>query len=85
MSLARRLFDRIRTLLVTSMKSGVSPKVVSERLGHTSAAFTMQTYMHVIPGMDAAAANQVADLILGGSAASDDGSMDADLDARSER
>jgi hypothetical protein len=28
-------------------------------LGHTNAAFTVQTYMHVVPEMDAAAANQV--------------------------
>lgn len=79
-----RLHDLRHSYASAALKSGVSPKVVSERLGHTSAAFTMQTYMHVIPGMDAAAAHQVADLILGGSAASDDGSMDADLDARSE-
>lgn len=43
----------------------------------------MQTYMHVIPGMDAAAANQVAELILGGGNAELEASMDADLDARS--
>jgi hypothetical protein len=43
----------------------------------------MQTYMHVIPGMDAAAANQVADLILGGRSAKIEPSTDADLDARS--
>lgn len=27
--------------------------MVSERLGHSSVAFTQQVYMHVIPGMDA--------------------------------
>jgi hypothetical protein len=51
------------------LKSGVSPKIVSERLGHANVAFTMQTYMHVIPGMDEALANQVATLILGPAAA----------------
>ena len=31
-------------------------KVVSERLGHTNIAFTMQTYQHILPGMQADAA-----------------------------
>jgi hypothetical protein len=38
--------------------------VISERLGHASVAFTLQTYGHVIPGMDRDAAVTVADLIL---------------------
>jgi hypothetical protein len=38
--------------------------VISERLGHASVAFTLQTYSHVIPGMDKDAAATVADLIL---------------------
>jgi hypothetical protein len=37
---------------------------MSERLGHSAVAFTLQTYSHVIPGMDEPAANDVADLIL---------------------
>jgi precorrin-3B methylase len=40
-------------------------KVVSERMGHSSVAFTMQTYMHVIPGMDEQAAQVAAAAILG--------------------
>jgi hypothetical protein len=38
--------------------------VISERLGHSTAAFTLQTYTHVIPGMDQDAADTVAKLIL---------------------
>jgi hypothetical protein len=38
---------------------------VSERLGHANIAITLDVYSHVIPGMDAAAANAVAGLILG--------------------
>jgi hypothetical protein len=38
--------------------------VISEHLGHASVAFTLQTYSHVIPGMDRDAATTVADLIL---------------------
>ena len=82
-----RLHDVRHSYATAALKSGVSPKIVSERLGHTSVAFTMQTYMHVIPGMDAEAANHIADLILGpetpepARAATDGILMDADLDA----
>ena len=38
--------------------------MISERLGHASVAFTVQTYSHVIPGMDKDTAATVADLIL---------------------
>jgi len=48
------------TLLI---KAGVPLKVVSERLGHSSPAFTMATYQHVIPGMQADAANTFAALL----------------------
>jgi hypothetical protein len=47
-----------------ALKAGISAKVVSECLGHASVAFTLQTYSHVIPGMDKDAAATVADLIL---------------------
>jgi integrase len=30
---------------------GAKPKVVSEALGHSSVAFTMDTYSHIIDGM----------------------------------
>jgi len=41
------------TLLI---KEGVPVKVVSERLGHANIAFTIETYQHVLPGMQADAA-----------------------------
>ena len=33
------------------LSAGVHPKVVSERLGHSNIAITMDTYSHVIPGL----------------------------------
>ena len=39
-----------------SIKEGVPLKVVSERLGHANVACTIQTYQHVLPGMQADAA-----------------------------
>ncbi len=38
-------------------------KVVSERLGHATTAFTIETYQHVLPGMQADAANLFAGLV----------------------
>jgi integrase len=45
------------------LKAGVPLKVVSERLGHSSPAFTMTVYQHVIPGMQRDAADVFARLI----------------------
>jgi hypothetical protein len=36
---------------------------VSERLGHAHPAFTIHTYQHLLPGMSAAAAEQLAALV----------------------
>jgi integrase len=33
------------------LKAGMPLKVVSERLGHSSPAFTMTVHQHVLPGM----------------------------------
>ncbi|MBN1856521.1 MAG: site-specific integrase [Dehalococcoidia bacterium] len=38
------------------LMAGVHPKVVSERLGHSNIAVTMDTYSHVLPGLQEAAA-----------------------------
>ena len=48
------------TLLI---KAGVPVKVVSERLGHATPAFTIDTYQHVLPGMQADAARVFEQLI----------------------
>jgi integrase len=41
--------------------SGVHPKVVSERLGHSKVGITLDLYSHVLPGMQADAAAKVDD------------------------
>jgi len=40
------------------LKAGVHPKIVSERLGHASIAITLDTYSHVLPGLQEAAAEK---------------------------
>lgn len=42
-----------------ALKAGIPAKVISERLGHAAAAFTLQTYTHIIPDMDEVAATSV--------------------------
>jgi integrase len=58
-----RLHDLRHTHATLLLQSGVNAKIVSERLGHHSVAFTLDTYAHVMPGMQAAAVRQLSDLI----------------------
>ncbi len=58
-----RAFDRVGISVFTSFNAGVPVKVVSERLGHANAAFTMSVYQHVLPGMQAEAAAVFAKLL----------------------
>lgn len=51
-----KAFDRVGISVSTSFKDGIPVKVVSERLGHANISFTMQTYQHVLPGMQSDAA-----------------------------
>jgi integrase len=41
------------------LRQGVHPKVVSERLGHSSITITLDTYSHVVPGLQEDAARQL--------------------------
>jgi len=59
-----RLYDLRHTSATLALTVGVAPKVVSEQLGHASAAFTLDTYSHVLPHMqDEAAAKMEAALM----------------------
>jgi integrase len=60
-----RLHDVRHSYATAALAAGVPAKVVSERLGHANIAITMDTYSHVLPGLDVQAAGQVARLILG--------------------
>ncbi len=53
-----RLHDLRHTHATIMLSQGVHPKVVSERLGHSSVAITLDTYSHVLPGIQAAAAQR---------------------------
>ena len=61
-------FDRVvvyAALFTYVDQAGVHPKVVSERLGHSTVSITLDTYSHAIPALEEAAAAKVARLVFG--------------------
>lgn len=51
-----RFHDLRHTHATLMLKQGIHPKIVQERLGHSSIAITLDTYSHVSPGMQRKAA-----------------------------
>ena len=51
-----RLHDARHTHASLMLKQGIHPKIVQERLGHATIAITLDTYSHVAPGLQEAAA-----------------------------
>lgn len=62
---AVRLYDLRHTCATLLLSKGVNPKVVSERLGHSSIALTLDIYSHVLPDMQNEATGIMEDLIFG--------------------
>jgi integrase len=60
-----RLHDLRHTHATLALLAGVHPKVVQERLGHSSISVTMDTYSHAIPAMQADAAATIAAVVDG--------------------
>jgi integrase len=60
-----RLHDLRHTHATLGLAAHVPAKVMSDRLGHATVAFTQDVYMHAIPGLERDAANQIAELIFG--------------------
>jgi integrase len=54
-----RFHDLRHAYATTLLRRGVHPKIVSEALGHSSTSFTMDTYSHVVPSMQRAAADAI--------------------------
>ena len=50
------LHDARHTHASLMLKQGIHPKIVSERLGHASVAFTLDIYSHTVAGLQEAAA-----------------------------
>ncbi len=45
------------------LKAGTHPKIVQERLGHSSIGMTLDIYSHVAPGLQEAAAEKFDSIV----------------------
>ncbi len=64
--LPRITFHDLRHSYATgALRAGVSPKIVSERIGHADVGFFLKTYAHVLGNDDRNAAEQAASFLLG--------------------
>lgn len=60
-----RFHDLRHTHATLMLKQGVHPKIVSERLGHANIQMTLDTYSHVLPGLQEAAAQKFDEWLTG--------------------
>ncbi len=68
-----RLHDLRHTHASLLLQAGVSAKVVSERLGHTTISMTLDIYAHLLPAMDQDAAARLEAALHEGAGPHDDG------------
>ena len=60
-----RFHDLRHTCATLLLQAGVHPKIVQERLGHASITMTLDTYSHVIPGMQKEASDRLDEIVFG--------------------
>ena len=60
---ASRLHDARHSHASIMLKAGVHPRIVQERLGHSTIAITLDIYSHVFPGLQEAAAKRFDDTL----------------------
>jgi integrase len=60
-----RFHDLRHTHATLLIQQGIHPKVISERLGHTTIAITMDLYSHVMPNMQKEAVQKLDSLLFG--------------------
>ena len=58
-----RVYDLRHTCATLLLAAGENPKIVSERLGHSTITLTMDTYSHVLPDMQEATADRLEALL----------------------
>lgn len=58
-----RFHDLRHTFASLMLLAGIHPKIVSEALGHSSVAFTLDTYSHVLPSIQKAAAKRLDEVL----------------------
>ncbi|HBN95851.1 MAG TPA: hypothetical protein DDZ66_06090 [Firmicutes bacterium] len=60
-----RLHDLRHTYATLMLQEGVHPKIVSERLGHSSIQITLNTYSSVLPDLQSEAAQKLDKALFG--------------------
>lgn len=58
-----RLYDLRHTTATLLLQAGINPKVVSERLGHSTIVLTLDVYSHVLPNMQQDASEKLERII----------------------
>jgi integrase len=58
-----RFHDLRHTHATMALRAGVHPKIVSERLGHSTVSMTLDVYSHAVPSMQREAAEVITALI----------------------
>lgn len=58
-----RFHDLRHTHATLLLQAGVHPKIVQERLGHSSISMTMDIYSHVFPHMQSQASDQISEIL----------------------
>ncbi len=58
-----RLYDLRHTTATLLLQAGINPKIVSERLGHSTIVLTLDVYSHVLPNMQKDATDQLEQML----------------------
>jgi integrase len=58
-----RMHDLRQTMTSLGVAAGVLPKILADRLGHSTTPLTQHRYSHVLPGLDGGAANAINALL----------------------
>lgn len=61
-----RLYDLRHACATVLLLANTSPKVVAERLGHSTVVLTLDTYSHVLPSMQKDASDQLERMLFAG-------------------
>lgn len=66
LGLPKMPFHNLRHLSASlALMAGVNPKTVQQRLGHSTVALTLNTYSHLLPGVEDEAAKKLNDIVNG--------------------
>jgi len=58
-----RFYDLRHTSASLLLAAGVHPKIVQERFGHSTIVLTLDTYSHLIPGIQNIASQKIDDIL----------------------